>query len=288
MKLSYLVFEIQNTEAWKSFGEHYGFQGFYESDALLMSHDDQERRFIFRHGPKNELTSIGFEIAGKNELHAEAEQLSKKALEVQWGTTDECEVRGVEAFFRIQDPVNDLTIEYAVNPRVAKEKFASALMPHGFVTGNLGMGHAAFYTKDIKATENFWLDVLGAKISDRIRTDSPVGPIPISFFRFNGRHHSIAFLETESNRKLNHFEVQAAAIEDLGILYDRVQKNEVPLGVTLGQHPNDKAISFYAMSPAGFMLECGFGPVEVTDDWPVGSYDRLSLWGHVPQRPGAL
>jgi hypothetical protein len=44
--------------------------------------------------------------------------------------------------------------------------------------------------------------------------------------------------------------------------------------------------SFYAMSPAGFQVEVGYGARVVTDNWDQNRrYDRMSRWGHQPLAP---
>ena len=41
--------------------------------------------------------------------------------------------------------------------------------------------------------------------------------------------------------------------------------------------------SFYVVSPAGFLVEVGYGARMITDDWRENRrYDRISVWGHQP------
>jgi 3,4-dihydroxy-9,10-secoandrosta-1,3,5(10)-triene-9,17-dione 4,5-dioxygenase len=49
----------------------------------------------------------------------------------------------------------------------------------------------------------------------------------------------------------------------------------------LGQHTNDKMISFYMRSPSNFDVEYGYGGAVV--DWSehvAHEFTRVSLWGH--------
>ena len=48
----------------------------------------------------------------------------------------------------------------------------------------------------------------------------------------------------------------------------------------IGRHPNDRMLSFYVLTPAGFDIEYGWGGREIEGDWQVEEYDRISLWGH--------
>jgi hypothetical protein len=64
----------------------------------------------------------------------------------------------------------------------------------------------------------------------------------------------------------------------------------VPIALSLGRHPNDRMVSFYGVTPAGFLFEVGWGARQVDDaTWEIGSYTQVSEWGHRPMArpPGA-
>jgi hypothetical protein len=50
----------------------------------------------------------------------------------------------------------------------------------------------------------------------------------------------------------------------------------------IGRHPNDRMLSFYAMTPSGTNVEFGTDGLEIRDDsrWEVKTYDAISAWGH--------
>ena len=57
--------------------------------------------------------------------------------------------------------------------------------------------------------------------------------------------------------------------------------HKVKLTATLGQHTNDKMVSFYMKTPSGFDLEYGY--CDYTPDWnshAVHEFTKVSLWGH--------
>ncbi len=66
--------------------------------------------------------------------------------------------------------------------------------------------------------------------------------------------------------------------------YDRLRAAGEAITMQLGQHPNDRMVSFYVRTPSGFSLELGCGGVRVDDEaaWQVAEYDNFSLWGHQP------
>ena len=42
---------------------------------------------------------------------------------------------------------------------------------------------------------------------------------------------------------------------------ERAQAAQVPVTATLGRHTNDRMVSFYVRTPAGFEVEFGFGAI---------------------------
>lgn len=107
--------------------------------------------------------------------------------------------------------------------------------------------------------------------------------VDASFFHTKtGRHHSIATAEVpDSPKVLNHFMLEVADIDDVGLAYDRVAKAGISVALELGHHPNDKVFSFYAQTPSGFNFEIGWGGVVIDgSDWEVKSYNQMSDWGH--------
>jgi 3,4-dihydroxy-9,10-secoandrosta-1,3,5(10)-triene-9,17-dione 4,5-dioxygenase len=73
-------------------------------------------------------------------------------------------------------------------------------------------------------------------------------------------------------------------VDDVGFALDRVANTKTPLALSLGRHVNDNMLSFYMVSPSGFMVE--FGTDADVVDWSrhnVFESTRGSHWGHRPQ-----
>jgi len=49
--------------------------------------------------------------------------------------------------------------------------------------------------------------------------------------------------------------------EDVGLTHDIVQQRGLPIATELGQHNNDRALSFYVRTPSGWSWETGSGVV---------------------------
>ena len=69
---------------------------------------------------------------------------------------------------------------------------------------------------------------------------------------------------------------------DVGKAYDIAKYEGMNITMTIGQHVNDKVISFYTQTPSGFDLELGAGGlvIEDLDNWTVAQYEDISFWGH--------
>jgi biphenyl-2,3-diol 1,2-dioxygenase len=109
---------------------------------------------------------------------------------------------------------------------------------------------------------------------------SPEFALELEFYHCNPRHHTLALAPVPTPKRLHHFMLQAATLDDVGFALDRVAAAKVPLTNTLGKHTNDHMVSFYARTPSGFEVEYGWGAREVGPTWRVAHHDRVSIWGH--------
>ena len=84
--------------------------------------------------------------------------------------------------------------------------------------------------------------------------------------------------------RIHHLNIQPVTLDDLGAAYGRCRKLGFRMALGVGQHPNDKEISFYAVSPSGFYLEYGWAPIEVDEaSWEMTLHKGISVWGHSPK-----
>ena len=72
----------------------------------------------------------------------------------------------------------------------------------------------------------------------------------------------------------------------VGRAWDLVDlRGAAPIVQTLGMHTNDKTISFYARTPAGFAVEYGTGGILIDDrTWTPTRYPGAHYWGHQRNR----
>jgi biphenyl-2,3-diol 1,2-dioxygenase len=282
-RLGYLAFEVSDPSAWKTFAiDRLGLALAAENadGSIELRMDEQARRIFVRPGASDDLACVGFEVADEASLRALAARLAADGVPVAESSAEIATQRGVDRLYQLQDP-NGIPIELFSGPQ-SGGPFASSLVPSGFCTGDEGLGHIVVVIRDAETTRHFYCDLLGMRVSDYIESEiAPGRKIRITFLHANARHHTLAFVEGPPRKRIHHFMIEMNAIADVGLAYDRCVDAGVPFANTLGQHPNDQMVSFYARTPSGFAVEVGWGGRKVDDaTWQVRTYDRMSTWGH--------
>lgn len=112
----------------------------------------------------------------------------------------------------------------------------------------------------------------------------------IRFLRSGQRHDStalagVAGLPIDPIRTaVQHVNIEVARLEDLLASFHRVTDLGFAMAWSVGQHTNDRGLSYYCVTPSGFELEVGWNPVVVTPEleatWEPSDYDAISTWGH--------
>jgi len=69
--------------------------------------------------------------------------------------------------------------------------------------------------------------------------------------------------------------------------YQRVKELGFHMALGVGQHTNDKELSYYAMTPSGFEWEVGWNSIvvdkETENTWEPATSQGISIWGHTPE-----
>jgi biphenyl-2,3-diol 1,2-dioxygenase len=203
-------------------------------------------------------------------------------IEVTVGDRDFIAERGVLGLISCQDP-DGLAVEIFYGPTLRTERpFTSPAGVPGFVTGAQGLGHVVISTKDIARSRHFYQDLLGFRLSDTIRMRmGPQASFDMEFFHCNSRHHTLALIPLPLPKRLHHVMLQVPTLDAVGFALERAEAAQAAITATLGRHTNDRMVSFYTRTPAGFEVEFGFGAIEVDDgNWRVTRHDKPSSWGH--------
>lgn len=282
--LGYLGLKVKEPHAFTEFAT--GILGLMAGEVVGEARrfrlDELDWRISVEQGDADDVSYLGFEVAGPTELDTVREGLVKAGVAVDGSNPGAIAERGVLELIACRDP-DGLPVEIFYGPTVRTEvPFVSPVGVSQFVTGTQGLGHVVLSTRDIAASRHFYRDLLGFRPSDTIRMRmGPQASFDMEFFHCNPRHHTLALIPLPMPKRLHHFMLQVPTLDVVGFALERAEAANVPISATLGRHTNDRMVSFYTRSPAGFEVEFGFGALEVDDaTWRVTRHEKPSSWGH--------
>ena len=271
--LGYLGIFSEDLGAWREFaGGVLAMQVRAMESGLALRIDAKVHRVLVHAGRGTPY--LGWEVADAAALESAASDLRAHGVQVQAPSPDDLAARQVAGLLWFADPLG-YRFELFFGLADAAQPFRPPRPMNGFRTGALGLGHVVLSAPEIDSVLPFYRDVLGFRTSDYANQ-----PFRAVFFHVNARHHSLALLQA-GQPGLHHLMVEVLSVDDLGRAYDAALERQA-VSVTLGRHTNDHMLSFYARSPSGFMVECGWGGRSVDDaTWTVEEMVHgPSLWGH--------
>ncbi|MGW8423683.1 VOC family protein [Comamonas sp. HJ-2] len=282
--LAYVVAESSDLDRWVSYARDVlGMMPSTTADGdLLIKMDERQFRFQVQPGSNDRYSASGWEVANKQAFEQALEVLQAADVHYEMGSPELCAKRHVQELAIVTDPSgNRHEIVWGF-----KSDFSHFASPQGvsrFITGDYGLGHTVLPAPDFDKTVAFVRNVLGFGLSDiyNFKPAGDAGPtVRIHFFHCaNARHHSLALAEFPSPSGCVHVMVEVDNMPEVGRAMDRMQKSQVKLSATLGQHTNDKMISFYMKTPSNFDLEFGYGGAII--DWEhhiTHEFTTVSLW----------
>jgi 2,3-dihydroxybiphenyl 1,2-dioxygenase len=292
ISLGYVVVESRKLPEWQRFardglGVHVDA---IDAGTLALRIDAHQRRLIVNDGAAEDITAIGWQLHDEHALQLALKRLRAALIDVREVAGAEAAARGVERLWAFTGPKR-LRFELFTQPLLTGA--ALQMQASGFVTGTMGLGHFAMTTREPEAALRFFQQTFDARLSDTIEDKLNGITLELSFLRLNERHHSVAIAATRGQRmnplrtSIHHLHLQTASLDDVTEAYRRLRGMGCSIANAIGQHPNDRELSFYVASPSGFEVELGWNPIVVTEaaekDWQPGHYQGISLWGHFPE-----
>jgi 2,3-dihydroxybiphenyl 1,2-dioxygenase len=276
--LGYLIVDATSLDAWRDFAV--GLLGMaiaHEDDSrLVLRMDDKSWRLDIRLAPRDQVAVVGWEVAGPGDLEALVQKLEANGRPVKACDAQTAHERSVSGLATVQDP-DGFAVELFYGMKSEREPFVSPA-GHRFVTGTGGLGHVFQFVSDSSDFDEFYLDLLGFKLSDYIEFNGGQA----TFAHCSPRHHSMAYAHFPAAPPgIQHVMVEVDDMDAVGRAWDKVQAGAAPITSTLGRHTNDEMLSFYVRSPSGFAIEFGYGGLLIDDaTWTPARYSATSYWGH--------
>jgi 3,4-dihydroxy-9,10-secoandrosta-1,3,5(10)-triene-9,17-dione 4,5-dioxygenase len=246
------------------------------SDDVRLKADDRQWRIALHHSDKPGLRYAGFELGSESAFDAAVDRLTSEGAPFRLGDQDACAERGVRGLVVLTDP-SGVQVELCWGPTV-DGGFVSPVGVPEFVTGALGFGHYVVLTPDLDASLDFYIRLLGLRLTDYVL----LGPgMSVQFLRCTPRHHSVALTAVGPMSGLHHVAFEVADIDQVGYALERATRAGHAITATLGRHRNDRMLSFYMRSPAGFEVEIGCGARLIDEStWVVTHFTGGDEWGH--------
>ena len=282
--LGYLVVETRRFADWRRFCvDAVGMdRDELDRDTVRFRLDEQDCRFLLRRGPAEDVVAVGWQLDDHATFDEVIRRVREHGVPVIEGSAQDAAARGVERLLRFAGP-KGLAHEVYTAGSPTRESSGR------FVTGPGGLGHIAITTTAPHELRAYYDTVFDARLTDFI--DETIGGVKlkIRFLRVNRRHHSVALASTRGLRvdpqrtRIQHVNVQVAELDELVAAYQRVTDLGFRMALTVGQHTNDRELSFYARTPCGFELEVGWNPIVIDEStWQPSTHAGISIWGHTP------
>lgn len=286
--LGHIVIETRRFADWRRFGTDAIGMHLDDLDPHTMRFrlDDHRCRFLLRHGPAEDVTAVGWHIDDHETFDQILARVTSRGVPVREGTGEECALRGVERLWRFPGP-KGIVQEVFTTPVL--DPAPLSMRANGFVTGEGGMGHIAVTTTKPHQLRGYYNTVFDARLTDYIDETISGVKLKIRFLRVNNRHHSVAVAAVQCLRvdpirtRIQHLNIQVASLDDMTRSYQRVKELGFGMALSVGQHTNDRELSYYARTPSGFEWEVGWNPLTVDEDtWEPTTHKGISIWGHTP------
>ncbi|MGK8508181.1 VOC family protein [Nocardia asiatica] len=287
--LGYVVVRSQRLTDWRRFGAlaiglHVDELG---ADAMRFRLDDRACRFLIQRGAAEDVTALGWQVDDHETFDRILTRVSGRGVPIEEGTAEQAAARGVERLWRFPGP-KGIATEIFTTPVITPEPLR--MVSSGWVTGEAGMGHVAVLSREPEAMRGYYNTVFDARLTDYIDENISGLAMKIRFLRVNERHHSIAIANLRGVKidpiatRVQHINIQSASLDDMLAAFGRVTDLGFRMAWSVGQHTNDRELSFYCVTPSGFELEVGWNPVvigpELESTWEPSTYRGISVWGH--------
>ncbi|MEV5837327.1 VOC family protein [Nocardia sp. NPDC052112] len=287
--LGYVAVQSNRLPEWRRFGgEAIGMHvDQVDRNALRLRLDERACRFLVQRGPAEDVTALGWHIDDHETFDRIIARVTDRGVPVVEGTPEETALRGVERLWRFPGP-KGMAQEIFTAPITTPEPLR--MLSSGWVTGESGMGHVAIVSREPEAMHGYYHTVFDSRLSDYIDENVSGLKMKIRFLRVNERHHSIAIANIRGVKidpirtRVQHINIQSATLDDMLAAFGRVTDLGFRMAWSVGQHTNDRELSFYCVTPSGFELEVGWNPVvigpELESTWEPTTYQGISIWGH--------
>lgn len=220
-----------------------------------------------------------WELESDDDLDRAHHHFEQLGLRPRWLSAGEAQDLWLERAFRLLEPTTRSCFEYFTQMTTVSAPRQNHL------TAFQGGIHFGLVVEDAWKTAQYLSANMGFRISDYMETRR------VALLRAfpNPNHHSFAPLQFGPGlRGFQHVAFMVQSIDDIGRLFNRVQKNNVKIQFGIGRHPTSGSIHLYVYDSDLMIWEYTFG-MEQFPEQAARQPRRMSakpedtdLWGAVP------
>jgi len=243
---------------------------------VYLTGDNRHHWVRLQEGPQSRLVGLGYRAASAAAVSEVATRLDRRG--VAWTRTD--------------GPDNDLTVgglRFTAPDGVTYEVYEQMLALPASIAPDRGIAcllHAVLFIEDVAASVDFYRDVLGMLVSDRIEN-------VITFLRCGNQYHHSLALARGGTGELDHIALLVKDIEDVLAFRAHAQLHEALAG-DIVKHVASTSVSIYTqLEEESIGVEFCNGHDKIEDDSYAGRLIKagpttVNAWsGGFPARPEA-
>lgn len=218
---------------------------------------------------------IGWQMESDAAREAVREELGGLGIAVSDVAPEDLQGLGIEGAIRAIEPTTGTVFEFYTSMPQADSPYE----PNHTKIARLG--HLVLTSPDRPATEQFLLEHLNFRVSDRIEG-------VVTFMRCfpNPLHHSFGVGKAHGETAgFQHINFMVTDIDDIGRAVNRLNLHEVPIVFGPGRHPTSDSIFLYFLDPDGLTVEYSFGMEEFPEvgdraprEFPL-EHESVDSWG---------
>lgn len=220
-----------------------------------------------------------FELENEAELDKAYAHYATLGWKPSWLADTEIQDLGLERAFRIREPVYGIAFEYYARMSYNSQPLKCRM------TSFKEFGHFGLWVPECKPLTDSMMQNMAFANSDYLEGWR------ISLLRAwpNPNHHSFAPVGSPLGKLgFHHLAFMVNSIDDIGLLFNRVKRMNVPVQFGMGRHPTSGSIHLYIYDPDFMIWEYTLGMEQFPELNPreprrmSSAPENFDLWGAVP------
>lgn len=248
-----------------------------DANSAYLRGDDRDHNVCYVKGREHG-TATGWEVASMAELDAAAADFEARGVAVRHGTSEERERRRVRGLIVTQDTSGNV-IELVARPLASGRRYFPSRD-----AGITAFSHVGLHTRHAPSDEAFWVQNLGAKVSDWIGD--------AALLRVNEIHHNVALFPSQRSG-IQHVNFQVESQDDIMRSWYFLERSNVKVVFGPGRHPTSGARFLYFQGPDDIIYEYSNGVRTITAEDEATYVPRsfplepisFCMWGSLPDIP---